>query len=602
MSGPTASNVVFVAHQDDSILFMEQALHAALTRGEPVTTVFLTAGDAGRGAAYWLGREEGARAAMSEMTGSTQWVTETVTLGDSGYQVVTSYLADQPDVRLYFLRLPDGMLHGTGSDRYGRESLEQLVEGDLERLHSVDGAASYDRAQLVELMRLLMDTHQATNVLIQDHVSVFSHDDHSDHRATAWLATLAFQGSDPGRELVGHVDYGSRALPANVPPELLEHFRDIFRAYAAHDPLTQSGHTPEGELIFEAHFEAWLQRDHLVADVLDLWALDFTQVRGGWRVQNHVRTLADVDGDGQADVVGFGTGRVLTALAGDYCFAEATAWSEAFTSRSGWRIDRHEREMGDLNGDGRADIVGFGDNGVTVALSNGQGFTDAGLWLADMGQLAGNWRVARHERAVADVDGDGRDDVIGFGNGGVLVGLSSGTGLRPAQVFTREFTYAAGWRNELHVRALADVDGDGRADIVGFGETGVQVALSTGSRFAASTVWSVEFARAGGWDVARHERLLADVDGDGRADIVAFGETGVAVALSTGAGFATAEIWSDEFAFDDGWRTDRHERMLADVNGDGRADIVGFGEEFVEVALSTGTGFAAPVLADDFAV
>ena len=33
--------------------------------------------------------------------------------------------------------------------------------------------------------------------------------------------------------------------------------------------------------------------------------------------------------------------------------------------------------------------------------------------------------------------------------------------------------------------------------------------------------------------------------------------------------------------------------MLADVNGDGRADIVGFGEEFVEVALSTGSGFAA---------
>lgn len=598
---PAASNVVFVAHQDDNILFMEQDLHAAIERGEAITTVFVTAGDAGRNAAYWLGREEGARAAMSQMTGSTDWVTETVTLGegDASYQVVTSYLADQPEIRLYFLRLPDGLMQGTGSGRYGRESLQQLVDGDIDRVHSVDGAASYDRAELVGLLRLLMDEHDATRVMVQDHISVFSGADHSDHRATAWLASLAFQGSED-RALAAYVEYGSRALPANVPPALLEHFRDVFRAYAEHDPLTQDGRDADGTLIFDPHFEAWLQRDHLVADILDIWALDFTQTRGGWRVQNHVRTLADVDGDGRADIVGFGASRVVTALAGDISFATAVGWSDSYGRSSGWRTDRHERLTGDLNGDGRADIIAFGDTGVQVALSDGQGFADAGLWLADMGQLAGNWRVDRHVRTVADVDGDGRDDVIGFGNGGVLVSLSSGTGLAAARVFSREFTYNAGWRTERDVRTLADVDGDGRADIVAFGQTGVQVALSQGSRFAASTVWSAEFSRAGGWDVTRHERLLADVDGDGRADIVAFGQTDVQVALSTGSGFAAAQVWSDEFAFDDGWRTTRHERIMADVNGDGRADIVAFGEAFVEVALSTGTGFAAPVMPDEW--
>lgn len=597
---PTTSNVVFVAHQDDSILFMEQDLNAAIQRGEAVTTVFVTAGDAGRNAAYWLEREEGARAAMSQMTGSAQWATETVTLGtgDGSYQVVTSYLADQPEIRLYFLRLPDGLMQGTGSGRYGRESLQQLVDGDIERVHSVDGAASYDQGQLVTLLRLLMDEHDATRVMVQDHISVFARADHSDHRATAFLASLAFQGSDD-RELAAYVDYGSRSLPANAPPELIEYFRDIFRAYAEHDLPTQDGRDADGTLRYDPHFEAWLQRDHLVADVLDIWALDFTQTRGGWRVQNHVRTLADVDGDGRADIVGFGAAQVATALAGDISFAQTMNWSDAFARNSGWRTDRHERVMGDLNGDGRADILAFGDHGVQVALSDGQSFADAGLWLADMGQLAGNWRVARHIRTAADVDGDGRDDVIGFGNGGVLVSLSTGSSLGAARVFSREFTYNAGWRTELHVRALADVDGDGRADIVAFGQTGVQVALSLGSSFAAGTVWSDEFSRAAGWDVTRHERLLADVDGDGRADIVAFGQTGVLVALSTGTGFARAQVWSDEFAFDDGWRTARHERMMADVNGDGRADIVAFGEAFVEVALSTGSGFAAPVMPDE---
>ncbi|CAM3255570.1 Repeat domain-containing protein [Paracoccus aminovorans] len=604
MPDPAVSNVVFVAHQDDNILFMEQGLHAAISAGEAVTTVFVTAGDAGGNADYWLGREEGARAAMSQMVGSTAWVTETVTLGEGAgsHQLVTSHLADHPEIRLYFLRLPDGMFRGGGSARYGRESLEKLVEGEIDRVHSVDGAASYGRQDLVGLMRLLMDEHQATHVQIQDHLSVFAREDHSDHRATAFLATLAFEGSGPDRVLAGHVDYGSHHLPANVPPALLEHFQAVFRAYAEHDPAVQVGRDADGNVIYGAHFDDWLGRDYRVQDVLGIWALDFTQGRGNWRVGNHVRTLADIDGDGRADIVGFGAGRVLTALAEQRHFGATVGWSDAFSHRAGWRVNLHEREMGDLDGDGRADIVAFGDNGVQVALSNGTAFVDAGLWLANFGRLAGNWRVDRHERAVADVDGDGRDDVIGFGGNGVLVALSTGTGLTAAQVWSREFSYAAGWRNELHVRTLADVDGDGRADIVAFGDNGVQVALSSGGRFAASAVWSAEFSGAAGWSVMRHERMLADANGDGRADIVGFGEDGVRVALSTGTGFAAAELWCDDFAFDDGWRSDRHDRFLADVNGDGRADIVGFGEDFVEVALSTGTGFATPALSDDFAV
>ena len=33
----------------------------------------------------------------------------------------------------------------------------------------------------------------------------------------------------------------------------------------------------------------------------------------------------------------------------------------------GWRVDQHPRFLADTRGDGRADIVGFGDGGVWVA-------------------------------------------------------------------------------------------------------------------------------------------------------------------------------------------------------------------------------------------
>jgi hypothetical protein len=33
----------------------------------------------------------------------------------------------------------------------------------------------------------------------------------------------------------------------------------------------------------------------------------------------------------------------------------------------GWRVDQHPRFLADINGDGRADVVGFGNAGVYVS-------------------------------------------------------------------------------------------------------------------------------------------------------------------------------------------------------------------------------------------
>ncbi|MCD6422218.1 VCBS repeat-containing protein, partial [bacterium] len=162
---------------------------------------------------------------------------------------------------------------------------------------------------------------------------------------------------------------------------------------------------------------------------------------------------------------------------------------------------------------------------------------------------------------------------------------------------------AGGWSNqEIYPRLLADVNGDGKADIVGFGNAGVYVSLSTGSGFASPQVWIHKFGKgriAGGWaSQDSYPRLLADVNGDGKADIVGFGYAGVYVSLSTGSGFASPRVWIRKFgkgSIAGGWVSqDSYPRLLADVNGDGKADIVGFGYAGVYVSLSTGSGFASP--------
>jgi hypothetical protein len=138
---------------------------------------------------------------------------------------------------------------------------------------------------------------------------------------------------------------------------------------------------------------------------------------------------------------------------------------------------------------------------------------------------------------------------------------------------------------------MADVNGDRRQDVVAFGEDGVWLALSTGTGFAAPTFVIAGFGYNQGWRVENHVRLMADVNGDGRQDLVAFGKDGVWTALSTGTGFTAPTFVVAHFGYNEGWRVDKNPRFLVDLNDDGYLDIVGYGNEAVFRALGGSTGF-----------
>src|ERR1700761_2184702 len=77
----------------------------------------------------------------------------------------------------------------------------------------------------------------------------------------------------------------------------------------------------------------------------------------------------------------------------------------------------------------RCDLVGFGNAGVWVALSSGDGtFQNAVLTLDDMGTDQGWQGGGVNPRMVADVTGDGRGDLVGFYTDGVYLALSNGDG------------------------------------------------------------------------------------------------------------------------------------------------------------------------------
>ncbi|SFR27869.1 Repeat domain-containing protein [Lentzea waywayandensis] len=365
-----------------------------------------------------------------------------------------------------------------------------------------------------------------------------------------------------------------------------------------------------------------------------------------WDVAKHPRVLADITGDGRADVVGFGDFGTMTAVAtGDGGFGARGGVAD-FGFNQGWRIPIHERFVTDITGDGKADIVGVGNAGVFTSVSLGDGnFRPATFVLQAFGAST---RPRLNDLIAADANNDGRTDLFMFTNGRVDVALARGDGTFAAPYLaTTEFTtdrfdfnhfkvvnITGDARPEiLSIRFLpgiaplstsprvdgtyplsrvstnngvntspfvifdvADVTGDGRGDAVMPGQdttTFVGTARGDGT-FNTFTVAVNDFgynngAGYGTGTVPSASR--ADITADQRADLVGFNTFGVVSAVSLGNGtFAQSRHVVADFGFNRGWRTDRHPRLLADITGDGRADVVGFGNAGIYTAVSNGDG------------
>jgi hypothetical protein len=274
--------------------------------------------------------------------------------------------------------------------------------------------------------------------------------------------------------------------------------------------------------------------------------------------------IGDFNGTGKASVAVGPAGTCVMQSTGT-AFSTPTSWSGIPFYGSKATL------IGDVTGDGKADVVAVNAGQTLVMLSTGTGFAAPTGW-------SNTPFFGTRGTFLADVTGDGKADLIAVNDSSVWVMASTGAGFGPPVQWSRlPFTGSV-------TMLVGDMTGDHKADIVAVNQGNSWVMASTGAGFAAPTMWSNKPFYG---NVAT---MIGDVNGDGKADLVAVNTNNAFVMASNGTTFAAPAPWAATPFYGN------QATMLADVDASGKAELVAVNNSSVWVAPSTGTAFGAPAM------
>lgn len=332
--------------------------------------------------------------------------------------------------------------------------------------------------------------------------------------------------------------------------------------------------------------------------------------------------VGDIDGDGAPDVVVVDAGGASSSTGTIWMLRQDPANRGNFLAPQRLMETRRVPEalaIGDLNGDGVPDVMV-----ATPPLAGGKGATILPQSPAQRGTFAAPVLIAlpddAYTGAIGDLNGDGRQDIVlryavsvtNYVYTTALVALyqrPDGTFTAPAELPSTQ----TGINSRL--LAIADLNGDGAGDIVEFftrasGDYGHRItALVQDRATGAFTRRDTSLAGIEGIDGA----AIADLNGDGSPDVAIVGAYPVGTpAFGEGPDIeSTLNILLHDGAGGFNLSLSRHSPVPAsrlgvgDLDGDGRNDIVGFGSwnhvaqtyRMLQSPTAPGT-FLAPVFFD----
>jgi VCBS repeat protein len=301
-------------------------------------------------------------------------------------------------------------------------------------------------------------------------------------------------------------------------------------------------------------------------------------------------TFADADGDGKAEVFAIHrtSGRV-----GMYVFEPparekarfpfGSVRYHAFEASKGGPEKGRGIALGDLDGDGRPDVLVSEPAGARLVLYRGR--PDGGF---EEGESFPSFVDGRAVR-IADFDGDGRYEAA------VLSVEEKAIGLSRFAEGRMTFPRAIPLEGTPAALDASDLDGDGKADLAVARRAGKGEHALVVFRHAASGLEPAKTLPLPELPTDPTGLLLVDLDGDRRRDVVLFMPRESARIVLNGEGLALKDLAGADArqALTKGVRDGSWSR--ADVEGDGREEMLVARDHFAR-ALRIGAGGALEVL------
>jgi hypothetical protein len=317
----------------------------------------------------------------------------------------------------------------------------------------------------------------------------------------------------------------------------------------------------------------WLENDghgnfarHIIHERTDEW------------LERHA--VADINGDGRPEIV------IVDNLNGSLRYFAFTgdprdrqAWT-LHTICEGTLPGAYDVAVADFDGDGDLDIAASSwRKGNQFAWFENPGLSGDGVWVQHLIEAEiGETRTI----CAVDMNGDGRVDLLGTASAGNQVVWYENPGDPIHQPWRKHWIDSP--QRPIHGHPV-DMDGDGDVDVVlALGHSGPGLLPDPGDH---QVVWYENLGSAtapGPWQrhlicdsfIQGFEAVAADLDGDGQMEVVAtaWGPTGQ-IALFSHAGDPRGP-WSKQL-LKENW-ANANTVFIADLDGDGRLDIVAAAE------------------------
>jgi hypothetical protein len=259
---------------------------------------------------------------------------------------------------------------------------------------------------------------------------------------------------------------------------------------------------------------------------------------------------------------------------------------------------------GDFDADGRAEVLVSSPWGVGLLQQSGATMTAP--MLAPNGTRFGGWLLNTADNLlgpVADLDGDGRAEVLVTSPWGLGIWEKSGSTMA-APTMAPNGTRFGGWLLNTADNSFgpaADFDGDGKAGVLVTSPWGVGILEQNRSTMAAPLM-APNGTRFGGWLLNTADNAfgtVGDFDGDGKVEILVTSPWGIGMLKQNGGTFDVVMMAPNGTRFG-GWllnTADNRFGPVGDFDGDGCAEVLVTSPWGISILKLSGGTLSAPVMA-----